>query len=390
MTSLSDAVLPAPLGARMAPLLRELEKGGTMSALVGIAGKETAVLVSRQAIAKPGRDLLTDHLKGAGTPRFQAGECHFEDGAYTFVLADPAEDLGKRLSAALLKQLGKRVKVQVRGIAGSNDDQAGSATPQPAPRDEPSSSPSPSPSPSSPAPVQSPQSPQTAQTAQTKTATASTAPGHAFNARLATLLPEVKSAMSTTSTLGEQLKLKISEAGVHARNKRFDEANALPDRVDQLLASARANADGVAAGAPESARERLDEAGFLEHWPQARQTCLSAVAAVDRQVAQLISVLKASQDQELRDIAEFGLPAVTGNFKVPLSAAIVELDMARGTRLPSAARKVADAARAFADYLDREETVRVTDENEFGVTVSIRATLGEALRAIETLTGRVI
>jgi hypothetical protein len=345
MTPPSDAAPPAPLGTKMAPLLRELERGGSMPALVATAGRETAVLVSRQAIAKPGRDLLGEYLKSSGTPRFQPGECLFEDGVLTFVLSAPADGLDKRLTSALLKQLGKRTTVRVRAVSHGSDSE---------------------PAPDSVAP----------------------SPAPAFNSRLAAMLPAVQSAIGGASPRGQQLKLIVSEAGMHARNKRFDEANALLDRADQLLASVPGPSDAPTAS-PAPGRRTLDEADFRRHWPRVKQAWLAALATVDEQISRLIQVLNASDDQELRDIAEFGLPAVTGDFKVPMSAAVIELEAASGAAFPAAARKLSAAARAFGDYLDREETVRVTDENEFGVTVSLRTTLGGALRDIQTLTSRV-
>ena len=59
-------------------------------------------------------------------------------------------------------------------------------------------------------------------------------------------------------------------------------------------------------------------------------------------------------------------------------------DRARGEALKKASQKGLRAARAFAKYLTTEETVRVTDENAFGVPVTIRASLGKALRDMDT------
>lgn len=82
-------------------------------------------------------------------------------------------------------------------------------------------------------------------------------------------------------------------------------------------------------------------------------------------------------------IAEFGLPALTGDFKAPMIAAVMDVDRARGDGLPRAARRARSLAASFAEYLDEAETVAVTDDNDFGVTVTIRKTVGGALRQLE-------
>jgi hypothetical protein len=100
----------------------------------------------------------------------------------------------------------------------------------------------------------------------------------------------------------------------------------------------------------------------------------AASAAVDAQITALQHALTASDDEELREIGDYGLNAVTGNFRVPLMAAL--LDIERGA---DPGQKLASAIEAFRDHLETDDQVEACDDNPFGVAVSIRATLIPAL-----------
>ncbi|MBC7598681.1 MAG: hypothetical protein H7238_06630, partial [Polaromonas sp.] len=57
----------------------------------------------------------------------------------------------------------------------------------------------------------------------------------AFNARLAALMPQVKEAIAAATDTSLDVKLKISEAGVFARKKDFEQANGLLDEAEELV-----------------------------------------------------------------------------------------------------------------------------------------------------------
>jgi hypothetical protein len=99
---------------------------------------------------------------------------------------------------------------------------------------------------------------------------------------------------------------------------------------------------------------------------------------VDAQIASLQQALRASDDEELRDIGEYGLNAVTGNFRVPLMAALMGAEQGD----PQARAKLADAATSLRNHLENDEKVEACDENPFGVAVSIRATLVPVLNQL--------
>ena len=109
----------------------------------------------------------------------------------------------------------------------------------------------------------------------------------------------------------------------------------------------------------------------------------AAQREVDVQITQLQQKLAGSKDQELRRIAEFGMNAVTGNTRVRLQGALMELR----ARLPDIDPKLTSNASRLAGqmvaYLTQDAKVRACDRNPFDVRVSIVATLGGAARQLE-------
>ena len=136
---------------------------------------------------------------------------------------------------------------------------------------------------------------------------------------------------------------------------------------------------------PATAKPAFDEAVFRREWASVKGGWRDALDTVDAQVAQLQTALRKLNDTELTAIADKGLNGITGNFKTPVIVAVMEVDNARGEGLKKAAQKGARAAKALAAYLASEETVRVTDENPFGVKMTIRASLGKALTDMQAL-----
>jgi hypothetical protein len=115
----------------------------------------------------------------------------------------------------------------------------------------------------------------------------------------------------------------------------------------------------------------------------AREAYEAASDLVNQQIAALQSALRQSSDVELQEIAEFGMNGVTGNHRVPLRAALMEIDFGGGGALAKSGPKALKIIQSFRAHLAEDERVEACDENPFGVTVSIRATLGGALAKME-------
>lgn len=115
----------------------------------------------------------------------------------------------------------------------------------------------------------------------------------------------------------------------------------------------------------------------------ARESYEAASDAVNQQIAKLQSALRSSKDGELKEIAEYGMNGVTGNHRVPLRAALMEIDFGGTGALQKSGPKALKIIQSFRAHLDQDERVEACDENPFGVAVSIRATLGGALAKME-------
>ncbi len=121
---------------------------------------------------------------------------------------------------------------------------------------------------------------------------------------------------------------------------------------------------------------------FRREWQQSLAAWREAIEDVDQQMAALGAACRSTKDPWLVRIAEMGLPAVTGNHKTPLMAACMDVTAAPPDKLPAAAAKAQQAVAAFAQHIATNPQVLGCDANPFGVKVSIRSTLGLALKSL--------
>ena len=115
----------------------------------------------------------------------------------------------------------------------------------------------------------------------------------------------------------------------------------------------------------------------------ARSLWQDASDAIDKQLSQLQRHLQGSGDEELEEIAQFGFNALTGNFKAPLTAALMDVESASDSALPGASKKAHQIVVDFRKYIDDSEHIAACDDNPFEIKVSIQSTLGGALQKIE-------
>jgi len=84
-----------------------------------LAGKSNAVLVAKK-VGSGSKKLLAEIASASGG-KIVMGECIFEKGVHTFVLAKVPGGLAKKLTVALLAETGTKYRVRVRAIDGSVD-----------------------------------------------------------------------------------------------------------------------------------------------------------------------------------------------------------------------------------------------------------------------------
>lgn len=333
---------PAALSTRMVPLLREVAKGQTLPAMIAMAGKDTAVLLSRKPIGPPMRKLLTTALGTTTGVKFLPAECTFEAKTHTFVVKASASGLAKRLVAALLTQTGLRLRVRVRGEDPTDIDADGADEEAQAPALD-----------------------------KARTAPAAAADESlVFNQRLAALMPRIKAALATPGTASAGVKLKVSEAGEQARKKRFVQANALLDETERMLEA--------------SGKVAFDDQAFQQRWARVRTAWPDALEEVNAQLSRLGKALRATGEPLGQQIADQGLSALTGRLRVGLQAALIDLESARPHQRAAAAGKARAAAQSMQRFLDSDPVLPLLESNPFGVMLTVRSRLTVALRAIDT------
>lgn len=130
---------------------------------------------------------------------------------------------------------------------------------------------------------------------------------------------------------------------------------------------------GITLGAAPAAAQTGVSAPLLPLWTAAKDRA-------DAGIAQLQAALRAADDDDLEQIAEFGLFSVTQGQAVKLIAALLEADAAPS---PATHGKLRTALDNYRDFLDGAPIVDLVEDNPFGVSVPLRATLGAALDEME-------
>jgi hypothetical protein len=97
---------------------------------------------------------------------------------------------------------------------------------------------------------------------------------------------------------------------------------------------------------------------------------------VDQGFDALQKALRAANDPDLLQLAEYGLNSITDRQSVKLMAALMEADSGGDTR------KLVAAINSFRDFLDGSAIVDLLEDNPLGVKVSLRTQLGPALDII--------
>lgn len=353
---------PVLLTAKMLPLLREIRKGEIrMHALIGVAGKDCAVLILRRAISPARRKLIAETLGATGGIKYITGECLFENKVLTFVVQSQAAGLAKKLRQALLDQTQLRFKVKVRGEDGDDEhgeDEEDATTP-------PAESTPAHGANAAPGPAQAPAAPGTDANA-----------GPAFKARLEALLPRLKPGLPGADVA----RAKATEAGVLTRSRDWAGAGRLLDEAEAALTAA---ATSAAAATPEHPRgtiapsivytqsrlawlaSRKKVEGELKKLEQAildRYKTNAALPAVVQGVRKLDRVLEVF-DESLADT---------------LDAALNAVDPAVKQRLHEEARGI---IHRYEDFLKTDPMVRELDSNPF-VPIGVQSTLTSTLSVL--------
>ncbi|HET8995254.1 MAG TPA: hypothetical protein VFN42_01165 [Acetobacteraceae bacterium] len=242
-------------------------------------------------------------------------------------------------------------------------------------------------------------------------------PGLAFRQRLDALTPRIRAAAGTPR--GEDAKLKASEAGVFARKKDFERANALLDEAARLVGGTTrgippapppppprstsqttggipappppppSTSRGIPPAPPPPSSRGIPPApppppGGKQ--PDLRAIWRDAKESTDASLEALARELRSYDDADLERIADFGLFGIGRGENVALNKALIEFATARPESRDAAAESLRGAVTAYRSVISGG-LVDYIDNNPFGVSVNVRATLGRALDEIERAVG---
>lgn len=194
---------------------------------------------------------------------------------------------------------------------------------------------------------------------------------------LGRLMPAVKKAVAADPARRDELLGRVAEVQEQLRVGDVAAATRGMAALTALLVPARPAAKGAGTGAGD----------FDRRWAEARASWREAVEAVDARIAKVRSKMLSSGNPDLLDIADRGLPALTGNHKTPVSVAVIEVADSGGEQRERSARQVMAAVQAFRSHIDNDPMIKVLDEQSsaaFGVSLAIRADIGRGLGALES------
>jgi len=146
-------------------------------------------------------------------------------------------------------------------------------------------------------------------------------------------------------------------------------------RVLGVWTSTDTAGSGAAPQAPATPGKKLPPGELLALFRDAKDE-------VDIGLNKLQAALRATEDEDLIRIADYGMYGMTNGEGVGLMKALFELRGATPDRQEAASKAARAAASAYKAAVFKHVLVDLVDRNPFGVEVGIKAKLGPALDTI--------
>ncbi len=189
----------------------------------------------------------------------------------------------------------------------------------------------------------------------------------AWERALALVQPRYVAVLKTDSPAASKLRAVMGFATGKAEAGEYDKALAALKQLEPLLGAAPGEGPGP-----------VDAAAFQKSWAEARTELRAAVDTVGDQLAEFAGVLTETGEENLVWIAEEGLSQLFN----ALRTTALTIDR---TTSKTPAKVVAKVKPAIADLRKQLQSsqVRACDENDNGVTVTIRESIGKAIQRLE-------
>lgn len=345
---------PAALTTGLVPLLRQVQKGTTLHAMILTdGGKATAVMLARREIAATRSKLLKEYLGISAAKPPILGQCLFEANLITFVVPTEVAGMAKKIKAALLAQTEMRWKVRVRGLDPNvvDEDDEGDVA----------------------------------------------AAGDAAQAEAVPPAPPEPPAPDLAPLLAAMGKLRPGIQQVAAARPALK-----GDLLAQVAAFQAAVQQGDAAGAREQLfalaaqvkriQGELGETGATEGVVQFEQIHLEwdgAKKAVHDRLMSLNAAILADGDDDESRTAAAKLDRVLARFNEGLGDTLDELRNAAPAARGGIAAKAQGIADRYLDYLASDALVAHVESNPFDIDVGARELLSARLNALKRELARI-
>jgi hypothetical protein len=203
-------------------------------------------------------------------------------------------------------------------------------------------------------------------------------PTEELNARLKKLKPVVEKAIAAAPARRGELLASIGQIQGEIKSKEFEQA-------DSSLVALEKLAKGLL-----GPKQPVPPAAEDADWKKAKENLEDAMNVVGAQVQNLAAFLADVEIEQvppeliadLRDIARFGLPALTRNLRTPLVAAMLDVERSSGEKRSELAGVGLKRVTDFLNHLASDSAIAAVDSNCFGVRVTMRSTLEPPLKAL--------
>ncbi len=215
----------------VAAMLRQVRRGFIAHVMLARHGRDHAVRLARRPLQNPARELMATYLGAEGGVRYDTGTCHWERGAYTFVLRGSPSGRARPLHAALLRQTGKRHPVRVRGVQDEGSEEPADEALEDLLEDAATPA-------ATPARVESQAATQTGSRTETPTETPAEIAWQAQRERLVRLVPRLRRALLTKPAEARRLRPLIAFAQLKVQRRQTVAARQSIDSLERLLEDA--------------------------------------------------------------------------------------------------------------------------------------------------------
>ena len=186
-----------------------------------------------------------------------------------------------------------------------------------------------------------------------------------FTGRLQVIKPRYETAVASNPPNRAVLEQAMTMAQQSAQEAKFARGLKILDGLETALAKSTPDQSG-------RPKDEEPPSSGLAIWREAREE-------VGAQLTKLQGNLRQTGDPQLVRIADYGLNGITKRLQVGLQTALIEVDQAAGPARARAAAKAKTMVDEYVNFLKTDPAVELLDTNPFGVTVSLRDTLGKAL-----------